>query len=204
MRILLVDDHALFRNGLKRIFGELDSIDEVLEASDGVECLKVLEKTMVDAVLLDINMPNMDGIECLKEIRKRWDDLKVLVLTQYDQKRFVRQMFKQGANGYLLKTTSEEKLIEAFESMLSEEDPAWFENTGNGSLNGSDSEGPELGDREIEILGLICEQYNSKEIAEKLFISKHTVDNHRASLLTKSRTKNIAGLVKWAILNKVV
>lgn len=204
MRILLVDDHPLFRNGLKRIFADLPYIEEILEAADGIECLETLEEQMVDAVLLDINMPRMDGIECLTEIRKRWPDLKVLVLTQFDQKRFIRQMFKNGANGYLLKTTSEESLIESFEAMSEDDTLVTSDSVATDFEDPVDLEDMELRDREIEVLSLICEQYNSKEIAEKLFISKHTVDNHRASLLHKSGMKNIAGLVKWAIVNKLV
>lgn len=204
MKILLVDDHPLFRNGLKRIFDDLDYTDQIIEASDGVECLEVMDKHELDAILLDINMPRMDGIECLREIRKRNSEVKVLVLTQYDQRRFVRQMLKFGANGYLLKTTSEENLIEAFEAMTAEDTLVTSQEIEEWNANPVDSSSLDLGDREIEILNLICEQLNSKEIADRLFISKHTVDNHRANLLQKSGTKNLAGLVKWAIVNKVI
>jgi len=205
IRILIVDDHPLFRNGIRPILEEQPYVLEVLEADNGEECLRCLNEVRVNVVLLDVQMPVMDGFECLRRIREKWQDVKVVALTQFDQKRFIRQMFHLVANGYLLKTTSERNLIYLLEAVVFEDARVTSQELTNIDMHENPKKDPDyLGVREMEVLTLLCDQYNSKEIAEKLNISKNTVDNIRTSLLQKSEARNIAGLVRWAYVNRIV
>jgi len=196
LKMLIVDDHPLYRSGLRMIFQNLPYISSIEEAGNGKECIELLRQNQPDIVLLDIHMPEMNGISCMKVIREHWPKLKVLVLSQYDELRSVNTLLNLGVGGYMMKTDSAQQLISAFEEIV-------FDNRAalNRALGRTNPREKMLQKREIEILKLLCRQLSSKQIAEQLYISKHTVDNHRKRILKKTGMQNTAGLVKWAIQN---
>ncbi|OQX73129.1 MAG: hypothetical protein B6D61_12875 [Bacteroidetes bacterium 4484_249] len=207
IKILVADDHQLLIDGIRTTLDAVEEISIVAEANNGGQVLEKLKETEVDVVLLDINMPVMDGLECCKLINKNFPGTKVIALSQYSEKRFVKRMIKNGAMGYVLKDTDREELTEAIEKVHSGE--TYFSkklsfdliaNTGNKKDNNTKLF-PKLSGREHQVLKLICQEYNTQEIADALFISHYTVEGHRTSLLNKSGAKNIVGLVKWAIEN---
>lgn len=196
LRILIVDDHPLYRSGLRMIFQNLPYVSAIDEAGNGKECIEMLKLQVPDIVLLDIHMPEMDGITCMQVIREQWPKLKVVVLSQYDELRSVNALLNMGVGGYMMKTDSAQQLIVAFEEIA-------FDNRAalNRALGRKNPKDRLLHKREIEILKLLCLQLSSKQIAERLFISKHTVDNHRKRILKKTGMQNTAGLVSWALQN---
>jgi len=207
IRLLLADDHPVIRDGISSILDNEPDIELVACAHDGDYLLELLERVKVDVVLMDINMPGMNGIEATKALKKRHPELKVLSYSQYDEKRFIKQMLKSGANGYLLKNSDAGELINAVKIVneggmyLSPELPNIF---GTKISRRSNYLFPELSSRERDVLMEICKEKNTKEIAEILFISPNTVETHRSNLLLKVGVKNTAGLVKWAIENEIV
>jgi len=207
INILIADDHQLLIDGIKTTLQDVQDINVIAEANNGFQVLEKLEsQTEVDIILMDINMPKLDGLDCTKQVSKKFPDVKVIALSQYDEKRFVKRMIKNGAYGYLLKDSDRDTLVEAIKKVYSGEKyfckrlslrlaslELKMENT--------KSLFPKLSKREKEIIDLICKEYSTQEIAEKLFISFHTVESHRANLMQKAGVKNTAGLVRWAVEN---
>ena len=156
---------------------------------------------------MDINMPGINGIEATKLVKKKYPDIKVISFSQYDEKRFIKQMLKNGANGYLLKNSSASEMVNAIKithsggMYLSEDLPNVF---GEKPKRRSNYLFPNLTGREIDVLKEICREKNTTEIADTLFLSPNTIETHRANLLLKVGVKNTAGLVKWAIENEIV
>ncbi len=210
IKILVADDHQLLIDGIKTTLDGVSEIAVVEEANNGEQVLEKLKDVQVDIVLLDINMPVMDGLECCKLIKKQFPETKVITLSQYSEKRFVKRMVKNGAMGYVLKDTDRKELTEAIKKVHSGE--TYFSKKLTVNLfpeiaNKKDNNTrlfPKLSARERQVLNLICQEYNTQEIADALFISHYTVEGHRTSLLNKSGAKNIAGLVKWAVENDFV
>jgi len=207
IRLIIADDHPLMRDGIKTILAREEDIEVIDCAEDGAELLKLLETKEADVILMDINMPGMNGIEATKLIRKKYPDIKILAFSQYDEKRFVKQLMRNGANGYLLKNSAAGELVKAIKIVhtgglyLSEELPNIF---GDKPKPRTDYLFPQLTKRETEVLREICQEKNTSEIAEVLFLSPNTVETHRSNLLLKVGVKNTAGLVKWAIENEIV
>lgn len=207
IRLIIADDHPLMRDGIKTILAGDQEIKVVDCAGDGEELLKILEKTETDVILMDINMPGMNGIDATQQIRKKYPDIKILVFSQYDEKRFVKQLMKNGANGYLLKNSAASELVNAVKIVhngglyLSQELPNIFVEKPKKRTN---QLFPKLTKREVEVLRQICMEKSTAEIAENLFLSPNTVETHRANLLLKIGAKNTAGLVKWAIENEII
>jgi len=205
IEVIICDDHAIFRDGIKTtLFGQ-ESVKVIAEAENGVECLEAVKTRNPHVVLLDINMPVMDGITCLKELKKDYSDIKVIALTQHNEKRFVKQMLKYGADGYILKSTTRKELLLALAQVmkgkvyLAEEPSQALQNLNAEAVPSSLF--PDLGDRELQIVKMLCEEYSSKQIADQLNISHHTVESHRSNVFKKIGVSNVAGLVKWAVNN---
>jgi len=207
IRLIITDDHPVIRDGIKTILTNDTDIELVACAGDGDELLKTLETTEADVILMDINMPGMNGIEATKLVKKKYPGIKVLSFSQYDEKRFVKQLLKNGASGYLLKNSASSELVQAIKMVhsggmyLSADLPNVF---GEKPKPRSNYLFPELSTRERDVLVEICKEKNTNEIAEILFISPNTVETHRSNLLLKVGVKNTAGLVKWAIENEIV
>jgi len=207
IRLIIADDHPLMRDGIETILAEDQEIEVVGCVGDGTELLEMLDTIDADVILMDINMPGMNGIDATQQVRKKHPDLKVLVFSQYDEKRFVKQLMKNGANGYLLKNSAAQELMNAIKIVhsgglfLSKELPNIFVEKPKKS---SDQLFPKLTKREVEVLKQICLEKSTAEIAEMLFLSPNTVETHRANLLLKIGAKNTAGLVRWAIENEII
>lgn len=211
-KIVLVDDHTLFRNGLKILLNNIENFRVVAEASNGKEFLDLLEEVKPDVVLLDIAMPEMDGIEAASIALKRYPDLPVITLSMYGEEDYYFKMVSLGVKGFLLKNSDINEVQNALESVV--EGGTFFsqELLFNlvSSLRSSSSEAAEdpdeneLSEREREILLLICKGFSNQEIADELFISKRTVDKHRANILFKTNCKNTANLVVYAIKKHLV
>lgn len=178
-------------------------------ALNGEEALHKIAKSLPDILLTDVSMPGMGGIELTKEIKQNFPQIKILVLTMYNDREIVNEILQAGANGYILKNTGKQELLEALESLnlnnayySSEVVNTLIENMKNPvkekQINSSD-----LTEREIEIVRLIVKEFSSAEIAEKLFISQRTVETHRKNILRKTGVKNIVGLIKYAYDNKL-
>ncbi len=208
-KIIIVDDHTLFRNGLRILLNSLNSYRVVAEASNGQEFLDLLEKTEVDLVLLDIDMPVMDGITAAGLALRKCPGLKIITLSMYGEEDYYYKMVDAGVKGFLLKNSDMAEVKNALEAVYEGGDYFSSEllQTLVNSLRTSSKPKElhvELSEREIEILILICQGLSNQEIAEQLFISKRTVDKHRANILEKSQCRNTAQLVMYAIKNQLV
>jgi DNA-binding NarL/FixJ family response regulator len=207
-RLLLADDHALLRQGLRRIVEEVDDLQVVGEAGDGLELIKLLKTTDADMVVLDISMPNMRGIEATHEIKCLHPDVKVLVLTMHRDKEYLYQALSSGADGYLLKEDADTELISAIKNIREGRDyvsPSLmnelveYRKLRDGGVSVPDSRDDGLTTREREVLKLIAEGKTSVEVADLLSISARTVDHHRANIMDKLKLRNTAELVKYTI-----
>ncbi|HNQ83521.1 MAG TPA: response regulator transcription factor [Bacteroidales bacterium] len=204
IKILVADDHQLLIDGIKTALANIQDIVVAGEAYNGQEVIDQLDAGLsVDVLLLDINMPEMDGLQCTKLVSKQYPKVKILILTQYDEKRLVKQLVKHGASGYLLKDSGRDILEKAIRAVVRGE--KYFcerlairlisqeldEEKGNPLFS-------KFSEREIEILRLIAEEYSTQQIADKLFLSYHTIESHRSRMISKAGVRNSAGLVRWA------
>jgi DNA-binding NarL/FixJ family response regulator len=207
-RVVLADDHALVRQGLKRIIAEAGDIQVVGEAGDGLELLDILTGLSTDMVILDISMPRLRGIEAIHEIRAIHPDVAILVLTMHKDMEYLYLALSAGAKGYVLKDDADKELFAAIarlrqgrtyvSPLFSEELVDDLVHVGRGERRRNFESDP-LTPREREIVKLIAEGQSSREIGELLFISVRTVDNHRAKIMEKLNLKKATDLVKYAI-----
>jgi len=204
-RIVLADDHSLFRQGLKSILRQIPGLEVVGEASDGLELLELLKNKKLDPqlVILDISMPNLRGLEAIPEIRACCPDVKLLIVTMHADKEYLYQALAAGGNGYFLKRDADKELISAIEMIRRNKtyvSPHLSEDLADFWAHGrAGSSSPALSNRERQVLKLIAEGSSNKEIASSLFISVHTVERHRANLMKKLDFKKTADVVKYAI-----
>lgn len=217
IRVFLVDDHAIVRSGLRLLLAAQPDLSIVGEAGNGLELLAQLPTTPTDVVLLDLNMPGMDGPETARQLREHYPDVHVLALSMLDQDNYLFQMLDAGAKGYLLKSSPIEEVSAGIRTVAAGGQylcaavglTALYKlRPGQASpLPHLSAEAPvkrELSRREAEILQLISEGATTGEIAEKLFVSKRTVETHRQNLLEKTQTKNTAALIKLAMSEGLV
>lgn len=205
-RIVLADDHALIRHGVKKMIEENPAFKVVGEAADGLELIELLKTTPADLAILDISMPNLRGIEAIREVRKICPQIKVLMLTMHKGEQYLCSAFASGADGYLLKEDSDTELLPAIARVrqgelyispnLSSDFP---EDVIASCTRWSEAEGEILTPREKQILQLVAEGVTSRDIADKLDISKRTVEHHRANMMKKLNIKRVADLIKYAI-----
>lgn len=208
IRIIITDDHQLFRNGLKILLNAFEEFEVTGEASNGEEFLRVLKNTPADIVLMDINMPEMDGIEATRRALKLYPEIDIIALSMYGEEEYYYKMVDAGAKGFLLKDSDISEVKEAIltvrkgGSYFSQE--LLYHVIQKIKHRENESKSANLSKREQEILVKICEGLSNQEIAETLFISKRTVDKHRANLLGKTNSKNTASLILFAIRNKLI
>jgi len=204
IQILIADDHQMFREGMRSLINGIDQMQVVGEAASGLETIDFLKENVTDIVLLDYNMPDLTGLESIIEIRKQKIDVKIIMLTMHNKREIIRDVLAAGADGYLLKDSSREQLIEAITEVQSGE--SYFVDDVKDSLKDSyripfEKKVIRLTPREKDVLKLICEELTTQEIADKLFISVNTVETHRKNLISKTGVKNGIGLVKFALTN---
>lgn len=206
-RIVLADDHELFLSGLKGLLSRQSGCDVVGTAHNGAECIALLRDVECDVVMMDVDMPVMDGIKATEQISQIYPDVKVVVLSMHGDDEYYFRMVEAGAKGFILKNSSIDEVVAAVKTVAQGGNYFSQELLCNlvGSLKQSRVEQPEkvLSEREREILLLICKGLSNQEIADVLFISKRTVDKHRANILEKTECKNTANLVVWAIKNSI-
>ncbi|MDH4219427.1 MAG: response regulator transcription factor [Candidatus Aminicenantes bacterium] len=204
-RIVIADDHALFRHGLKSIISGVSDLEVVGEAGDGRELLNLLKAKTLEPhmIILDISMPNLRGLEAIPEIKALCRDVKLLIVTMHKDKEYLYQALAAGADGYFLKQDADAELFAAIEKIRKEKtyiSPHLSEELLNSwaQIRGRFGK-TDLTNREREVLKLIAEGKSNKEIATVLFISVHTVERHRANIMSKLNLKKTADLVKYAV-----
>lgn len=198
-RIILADDHAMFRKGVRKILEEIDGLEIIGEAADGLELLDLLKKMTPDMIILDISMPHIRGIEACAQIKKIHPQIKMLVLTMH--KEFLHQGISAGADGYLLKEDTDTELVAAIAKISQGQtylSPA-FANHVYDLIARGDFTPDSLTNRERQILKLVAEGNTSQKIADLLFITIRTAQNHRANIMKKLKLKNNAELVQYAL-----
>jgi len=205
-RILLADDHAMVRRGLRMVLDAEPDLEVVAEASDGAEALERTLQGDVDLAILDVTMPRMTGLQAARELRRRGSDAKVLVLSMHDNEQYLYEALKAGASGYVLKSAAHKDLVEACRAAMRGEPflypgaitaliKDFLSHAHNG---GPDRENP-LTPREEEVTKLIAEGNTSKEIAALLVLSEKTVERHRANILEKLGLRDRVDLTRYAI-----
>jgi len=208
INIYLVDDHNLFREGLRLLLSKVPFVDKIYEASNGQEFIDNIKDITPDIVLMDIEMPNLNGIKATQKALEQLPNLKIIALSMYADESYYTQMIEAGAKGFLLKNSGFEQVQRAITDVF--EGKSFFSPEIMEALIRNINrkriirQGTELTDREIEILYLICKGLSNQEIADQLFLSKRTVDKHRENLLLKTGSKNTASLVIFAIKNGVI
>ena len=210
IKILVADDHDLIREGVKSLLESEEDIKVILEVNNGQEVIEQVDLIPeVDIVLMDINMPVIDGIEATRRIKDSHPEVGVLILSTYNKREFIKNLVSSGADGYILKNSGKASLIRAIRAIASGGSYYDMEITktmmSTEFMGGYDSNiDVDLSDREKEVIKLIAEEYSTSQIAEKLFISRHTVDSHRKNVLSKLDVKNVAGIIKYAIQTGIV
>ena len=214
IRVLMADDHGLFRDGLRNLLSQIKNVELVGEAVNGQDLIRKAMELSPDIILTDIGMPIMDGVIATKELIRRKICNRIIVLSAYGKEEPILKMLEAGASGYLLKNAGREELLAAIHAVAKGD--SYFSQKVSATLLQAitrQKENPEqkkptvetpLSDREIEVLRLITQEYSNGEIAEKLFISIRTVDTHRRNLLEKLQVKNTVGLVKYAIEKGII
>ncbi len=213
INLIIVDDHRLFRNGLKALLKELDYIENVAEASNGKEFLDYLDNHPIHLALMDINMPVMNGIDATKEAIQRHPHMRIIALSMLSYEDYYLKMIDAGARGFILKDADSDELTEAIETVMNGQN--YFSqdllrniilslSTTSKTESSALKEDVKFTEREIEVLEQICKGLSNQEIADALFISPRTVERHRANLFDKTGSKNSVNLVMYAIKNHLV
>ncbi len=214
IKIILVEDHNIVRNGIKMLLESEPGITITGEAENGSEALELIrDNDEVDLVLTDINMAEMDGLTLIKEVKKLNQTIKVIVLSMLDDEKQVIQAFNEGAEGYLLKNIVKEELIFGIKQVykggryLSAEIGLNLLNKSakNATYLSAHTQHPlDFSSRELEVLHLVAEGFTNNEMADKLFLSKRTVEGHRQALIDKTGMKNTAALIRFALVNGLI
>lgn len=215
IRIAVADDELLFRQGLMAILQNQGDFKILFDAEDGQDLVNKLRasKEKPDVIVTDLKMPNLNGVEATKLIREEFDNIKIIALTSHFSKTFILNMISIGAVAYLAKNNSPKLMLHTIREVHANGfyyDDAVLEfieqesNNQNRNRIKSSLDDDYFTERELEILKLVCMQFTATEIAEKLSLSKRTIDVHRSNLLLKTQSKNIAGLVVFALKNKIV
>lgn len=209
IQIVIADDHPIFLEGMHLLLEKQEELKILGQAGNGKELLKIVGREKPDVVITDIEMPLMNGIEATKEIKKEFPGIGVIGLTMYQDEHLIVDMLEAGANGYLLKSTTKEELIQAAQSVY--EGKNYFCNNTTMRLSQMIAKSKtvqqpvknEFSQKESEIIQLICEQYASKEIADKTNLTLRTVEKYRDKIMEKTGARNMVGIVIYAIRNGI-
>ena len=203
IKTLLADDHAIVMEGIKEVLSADEEISVLGSVGNGEEVLRFLRKNPeVDVVVLDINTPVMDGISCSRHLKKDFPNVKIIILTMYAQKSFVEEIVKIGIDGCLLKNNTGKELIDAVLRVMSGKQ--YYDRIGTFNSDEEEVTQYKLSERELEIIKLMSEGMTSSEIAEKLFLSDHTVKTHRKNILRKLNVNNSSQAVQFCLNNQLI
>ncbi len=208
VKIILVDDHQMFRDGVKAVLTDEENIKVIGEVGHGQDLFNLLDSLTPDLIITDISMPDISGIEVTKFVRKTFPEINILILSMHSNEEFITKAIKAGANGYLPKDTSMNELLEAINTIYKGDNyfnKSISDTILKGMVNKSKSDTNEsLTARELQIVGLVVDGLSNKEIAHSLCISVRTVDSHKNNILHKLKLKSSIELVKYAIKNNLV
>lgn len=212
IKIVIADDYKIYRDGLKVGLSADDNMEIIGEADNGEELMKALETISPDVILMDLKMPLMDGMEATKQVRKKYPSIKVLVVTMYEDDKFIIHLMENGANGYLLKNAEPDEIRKSIYAV--QENGYYFNDVVNkallkklvlkNNLKPSFNQNIDLTEREQEVLKMICEEKTAAEIAKEIFLSPRSVEGIRQRLIEKIGVRNTAGLVMFAVKNGIV
>lgn len=207
LKILIADDHPMFRKGLELSIKTISIVGKIVQAENGLQVLEMLEKELVDVIFMDIKMPLQNGIETTKLVVKKYPQIKVIALSMFDDKDNILEMFKAGVSGYLLKNTNKAEIETAIKEVM--EGSKYYSKEVSDVLlqriitaeseSTSYNTDNKLTEREIEVLKYVCMQMSTKEIADVMCLSDKTIEGHRIRLIQKTNSKNLAGLVMYAV-----
>lgn len=208
LKTLLVDDHMLFLDGLESILQSYEELELLPSVTKGKEALEIISNNTVDFIITDLNLPDINGVDLILKIKKEKPQIPILVLSMNCDRRDVKSILNAESEGFILKISGKKELWKAINKIInggtyysSEITSIMIEILKNKSVN---KHNINLTTREIEILDLICKEYSNKEISEKLFISISTIETHRSSMFCKTGSKNVVGLVRYAVENELV
>jgi DNA-binding NarL/FixJ family response regulator len=212
IKIAIADDYKIFRDGLKVSLSQDEDLDIIAEADNGEDIIASIEKIKPDVIIMDLKMPIMDGMEATQIIRKKYADIKILVVSMYDDDKFIIHLMEIGANGYLLKNADPAEILKGIHSVY--ENGYYFNDIVNkallkklvlkGNIKPSFNQNVELTERELEVLKLVCEEKTATEIGKEIFLSPRSVEGIRQRLIEKIGVRNTAGLVMFAVKNSIV
>jgi DNA-binding NarL/FixJ family response regulator len=212
-RVAVVDDQQLFRKGMVSLIEEYKDFEVVLEAANGKELIDWIRNFKPQVILLDVDMPIMNGIEVTEYLNKHFPDIKIIILTTYDDEDLIFHLAQKGAHGFLLKDSAVESVAEAIQTVMN--DQRYFKDKiseklmdavvrSNKTFSLSGMQQSALSEREKEIVRLICKEHTTREIAALLNITPKTVEGHRENICQKIQARNVAGIVKYAVKHKLI
>ena len=212
IKVAIADDYRIFREGLKVSLSQDEKMDMIFEVDNGEDLLKNIETNKPDVVIMDLKMPIMDGMEATQQLRKKYQDIKIVVVSMYDDDKFIIHLMEIGANGYLFKNAEPDEIRKAIHSVY--ENGYYFNDIVNkallkklvlkGNIKPSFNQNVELTERELQVLKLICEEKTAAEIGKEIFLSPRSVEGIRQRLIEKIGVRNTAGLVMFAAKNGMV
>jgi len=209
IKVLIVDDHQLFREGLANLIGGSDEIDVIAQAENAKQAIEMTSKLNPDVVIMDIGLPEINGMEATKILKKKYPSIKIIALSMHSDKHYIKGMLEVGASGYLLKNSTHNQVMEAVKSVYNGK--KYLSSTITEVLIdnylGKDEQSNEeslLTQRESEILKLIAEGISTRDIAKKLFVSVKTIGTHKQNILEKLNLKSTTDLVKYAIKHEII
>ena len=212
IKVAIADDYRIFREGLKVSLSQDEKMDFLFEVDNGEDLLKNIEANKPDVIIMDLKMPIMDGMEATQLLRKKYQDIKVVVVSMYDDDKFIIHLMEIGANGYLFKNAEPDEIRKAIHAVY--ENGYYFNDIVNkallkklvlkGNIKPSFNQNVELTERELQVLKLICEEKTASEIGKEIFLSPRSVEGIRQRLIEKVGVRNSAGLVMFAVKSGIV
>ena len=214
IKIAIADDHKIFRDGIKMALSGKLNLKMLWEAEDGKDLMHKVAIKKPDVLLMDIRMPEMDGINAIEMLRKEYEDIKIIVLTMYDDQQMISKMMEMGANAYLTKTTDPEEIYEAILTCMN--DDFYFNSLVNNAVMGKllqkknvrqhygNTVPVNFNEKEVKILQLLAQDKTTEEISKIIFLSPRTIETIRQNMKTKVGVKTIAGLIMYGMRNKLI
>jgi DNA-binding NarL/FixJ family response regulator len=214
IKVAIADDHKIFRDGIKMALAAKENLKMIWEAEDGKDLMHKIEIKKPDVLLMDIRMPEIDGINAISMIRKEYEDVKIIVLTMYDDQQMISKMMEMGANAYLTKTTDPDEIYEAILTCMNDE--FYFNQLVNNAVMGKlmqkknvnhhfgSSVPVSFSEKELKILQLLAEDKTTEEISKIIFLSPRTIETIRQNMKNKVGAKTIGGLITYGMRNKMI